>query len=166
MKDMVREAVFDLLGPASAGTHALDLFAGTGALGLEAVSRGASRATFIERHRPTAAVLRRNIAALGVADICELVIGDVFSWWRSQPALGPGPWLVFCSPPYDYYVDRCEDTLGLLRAIVQRAPSHSVVVVESDRRFDPAQLPHPDAWDIRRYGQTVIALWESSPTNR
>src|SRR5438105_2010542 len=53
MKDRVREAVFNLLGPSVTGSHAIDLFAGTGALGLEALSRGAARATFIERHFPT-----------------------------------------------------------------------------------------------------------------
>src|SRR6478736_322408 len=54
MKDRVREAVFNLLGPQVAGSHAIDLFAGTGALGIEAISRGATKATFIERHLPTA----------------------------------------------------------------------------------------------------------------
>src|SRR5437868_14777408 len=57
MKDRVREAVFNLLGPQIAGSHAIDLFAGTGALGLEAISRGASKATFIERHLPTAKLI-------------------------------------------------------------------------------------------------------------
>src|SRR6186713_2214397 len=60
MKDRVREAVFNLLGPQIKGTHAIDLFAGTGALGLEAVSRGASRATLIERHLPTAKLIEQN----------------------------------------------------------------------------------------------------------
>ena len=66
MKDRVREAIFNLIGPAIRGKHAMDLFAGTGALGLEALSRGADRATFIEQHFPTAKIIRQNIAALGV----------------------------------------------------------------------------------------------------
>ena len=68
MKDRVREAVFNLLGPAVVGKHALDLFAGTGALGFEALSRGAAAATFVERHFPTADHLRQTAASLGVAD--------------------------------------------------------------------------------------------------
>src|SRR5271154_2586301 len=68
MKDRVREAVFNLLGPSGKGKHALDLFAGTGALGFEALSRGAAAATFVERHFPTAGHIRRTATALGVAD--------------------------------------------------------------------------------------------------
>src|SRR4051794_22495694 len=62
MKDRVREAVFNLLGKQIAGSHAIDLFAGTGALGLEALSRGAARATFIERHFLTAKLIEENAA--------------------------------------------------------------------------------------------------------
>jgi len=66
MKDRVREALFNLLSNAVKGKVAIDLFAGTGALALEALSRGASRAVFIERHRPTAQAILRNSATLGV----------------------------------------------------------------------------------------------------
>src|SRR5205814_5859407 len=80
MKDRVREAVFNLLGPGVAGSHAIDLFAGTGALGLEALSRGAAQVTFIERHLPTLKLIEQNVKALGVADRAELVFGDAFHW--------------------------------------------------------------------------------------
>ena len=80
MKDRVREAVFNLVGPSIAGKHAIDLFAGTGALGLEALSRGASRATFIERHLPTAKVLEGNIRALGLSEVSTLARSDTFFW--------------------------------------------------------------------------------------
>src|SRR5215468_6014297 len=75
MKDRVREAVFNLLGPQVAGNHAIDLFAGTGALGLEAISRGAAKSTFIERHLPTSNLIKRNAAALGVAEQINVVFG-------------------------------------------------------------------------------------------
>src|SRR6476661_8043397 len=68
MKDRVREAVFNLLGTQVAGSHAIDLFAGTGALGLEAISRGAAMATFIERHLPTANLIQENASAIGIAE--------------------------------------------------------------------------------------------------
>ncbi len=106
MKDRVREAVFNLLGNTVRGKHALDLFAGTGALGLEALSRGAIRATLIEQHYPTAEVLRRNIATLGVEPQCEVITGNVFRRARWQHALSATPWLVFSSPPYAFYVQR------------------------------------------------------------
>src|SRR5688572_20874387 len=82
MKDRVREAVFNLVGPRVVGKLAIDLFAGTGALGLEALSRGAAKAIFLERHFPTAGIIRRNAATLGVADQCSVLPADTFIWAR------------------------------------------------------------------------------------
>jgi 16S rRNA (guanine966-N2)-methyltransferase len=158
MKDRVREAVFNLLGPAVKGKHALDLFAGTGALGLEALSRGAMRATFLEQHYPTADVLRRNIATLEVEKVCSVVTGNTFIWLRRGPELGPEPWIVFCSPPYDFYVERLDEMLPLIGTLLELAPPQSMFVVESDERFQPERLPNPPAWDVRRYLPAVIAI--------
>jgi len=121
MKDRVREAIFNLIGPAVKGCHAIDLFAGTGALGLEALSRGSVSATFIEKHIPTARVVEENIKTLEVGDRTELLMTSAFLWGkRNLPIFKPPvksqipnlkseispPWLVFCSPPYAFYVDR------------------------------------------------------------
>ncbi len=80
MKDRVREALFNLLGHAVEGKIAIDLFAGTGALALEALSRGASRAVLIERHRPTAQTIHRNATTLGVEAIVNITPSDTFLW--------------------------------------------------------------------------------------
>jgi 16S rRNA (guanine966-N2)-methyltransferase len=162
MKDRVREAVFNLLGYTVVGKHAIDLFAGTGALGLEAVSRGAVRATLIERHFPTADLIHQSIAELGIQAPCTVVPGDTFIWYRRQPDLGVAPWLVFCSPPYDFYVDRAADMLELLQGLAAAAPRESVMVVESDSRFDFQLLPSPDLWRIREYPPAVVGIWEKS----
>ena len=159
MKDRVREAVFNLVGPSVQGKHAVDLFAGTGALGLEAISRGAERATLIEQHVPTAAVIRRNVARLEVESLCEVVTANVFFWAGQPPELGATPWLVFSSPPYDFYVDRAGEMLDLVGGLIDSAPAESVFVVESDGRFDPAELPDPGAWDVRRYPPAVVAIY-------
>ena len=158
MKDRVREAVFNLVGPEIAGMHAIDLFAGTGAIGLEALSRGAARATLVERHFPTVRLIRQNAAALGVEDRTETVGADTFLWARDQPASSAAAWAVFCSPPYDFYVDRQGDMLGLIDSFVRRAPAGSVVVVEADERFEFATLPRPDDWDVRSYPPSVVGL--------
>jgi len=159
MKDRVREAIFNLLGPRVVGRHALDAFAGTGALGLEAVSRGAARATLIERHFPTAAVIRRNAASLGIESQCEVIAADAFYWvaqrWRSQE-----PIVAFISPPYDFYVDRRDEMLGLIARLCAQSPPESVVIVEADERFDFRLLPSTNAWQVRAYSPAVIALAE------
>jgi 16S rRNA (guanine(966)-N(2))-methyltransferase RsmD len=158
MKDRVREAVFNLLGPQVAGSHAIDLFAGTGALGFEAISRGAKRATFIERHLPTAKLIEQNAAAIGVSAQVQVVFGDAFR--RSgefQPDSGERL-TIFCSPPYDFYVDRREEILELIARWVEVSPSKSAIVVEADERFDFGSLPRAEAWDVRTYLPAVVGI--------
>lgn len=161
MKERVREALFNLVGPAAKGTFAIDLFAGTGALALEALSRGADRAIFIERHFPTARLIEQNIASLDVRDVSEVYAGDAFLWLRRQQdwsKFGERPWLVLCSPPYDFYVQRIEDMLGLLRDLHEQAPKGSIFAVESDQRFEFGLLENLGDWDVRAYPPAVIGI--------
>jgi 16S rRNA (guanine966-N2)-methyltransferase len=161
MKDRVREAVFNLIGPAVKGKHAIDLFAGTGALGLEALSRGAARATFIERHFPTSRIIEQNIAALDVGGQSEVVAANVFLWVRRQQdwaELTDSTWLVLCSPPYGFYVDCIGDMLELLRSLHDRAPQGSLFMVEADERFDFGRLADLGDWDVRTYPPAVIGI--------
>src|SRR5436305_10192051 len=120
MNHRTREAMFNLISTECNNRHAIDLFAGTGALGLEALSRGAASATFIEKHVPSARIVEENIRALAVEDRAQLLVTSAFLWAkRDLPSL-PSPsgrgqgegalsavysvsrrnWLVFCSPPY------------------------------------------------------------------
>ena len=159
MKDRLREAIFNLIGPAIQGKHVLDLFAGTGALALEALSRGAERATLIEQHHPTAHIIRQNVAVLGVESQTEIVAGNVFVWFRRRPLLGIVPWAVFCSPPYDFYVDRAGEIMELICGLMGAAPGESIFVVEADVRFDFRTLPDPEAWDLRPYRPAVVGIY-------
>jgi 16S rRNA (guanine966-N2)-methyltransferase len=163
MKDRVREALFNLVGPDVAGMQAVDLFAGTGALGLEALSRGANRATFIEQHFPTADQIRQNAAQLGCAAQCDVLGASAFIWARRPTVENSPPWIVFCSPPYAFYADRRAEMLALIREILQRAPTDSMLVVESDSAFEPRELPEPDDWNVRAYPPAVVALYRKSP---
>ena len=175
MKHRVREAIFNLVGMEATGTHALDLFAGTGALGLEAISRGAAGATFIERHVPTARVVRDNIERGGVGDACELISASAFVWgkkdlepWSQAAPQADRPWLVFVSPPYAFFVDRAEEMLGLIQSVKDSLPAGSLMVVEADARFDFDQLEggvradrHSDGWDVREYSPAVVGVWRA-----
>jgi 16S rRNA (guanine966-N2)-methyltransferase len=190
MKHRVRESIFNLVGTEIQGTHALDLFAGTGALGLEALSRGAAHVTFIERHVPTARVIEENIKALGVENECTLLVTSAFLWGkRDLPNADCGlriaesktgnlveqsairnpqsaiPWLVFCSPPYAFFVEREAEMLELIGGVVQHSPPESIVVVEADERFDFSLLPSGGReepgreWDVRTYAPAVVGVW-------
>jgi 16S rRNA (guanine966-N2)-methyltransferase len=168
MKDRVREALFNLVGPRVEGKHAIDLFAGTGALGLEAISRGAARATFIERHFPTVRVIRENIASLEIESQCQVFGADTFLWLRQQRARDPQllageAWLVLCSPPFDFYLDRLPQMRELLTDLRDAAPPDSLLVVESDQRFDFAAFEDLGDWDIRAYPPAILGLLSGPP---
>jgi 16S rRNA (guanine966-N2)-methyltransferase len=140
----------------------MDLFAGTGALGFEALSRGASHATFFEQHFPTGEIIRDNAVALELADRCQVVAGNTFIQLRRANPLGAfggdEPWVVFSSPPYSFYVDRRDDMLQLLARIESLAPSGSIVVVEADEQFDFGLLNEPTEWDLRDYSPAYVGL--------
>jgi 16S rRNA (guanine966-N2)-methyltransferase len=157
MKDRVREALFNLLGPLK-GAHAIDLFAGTGALAFEALSRGAERATLLEQHFPTAETVRQNAAALGVTNQCEVLAADAFVWAARTSASSDLPWLVFVSPPYELFVSRRDDMLNLVSRMIDRAPAGSTFVVEADRHFDFRLLPCSEQWDVREYLPAVVGI--------
>ena len=161
MKDRLRESVFDVLATAVVGKHAIDLFAGTGALGLEALSRGAARATLIERHFPTARLIEQTIASLGVAERASVYAGDAFLWPRQRldwTKLTEQPWLVLCSPPWAFFADRSADMVALITLLRERAPAESVFVVEADETFDFGLLAHIDPWELRDYPPARIGF--------
>ena len=167
MKDRVREAVFNLVGTAVQERLVIDLFSGTGAMGFEALSRGARQAVLIERRFPAVSVIRANASSLGIEDRVEVVAGDAFTWARRQPDLGSLPWLVFICPPYDFFDALGDQMLGLIRHLVEAAPAGSLFVVESDGRFKIEQLGLAEDWDVRSYPPAVIAIMEkANPDSR
>ena len=165
MKNRVREAMFNLVGPWVKGTYTIDLFAGTGAVGLESVSRGSVGATLIEKHFPTARIIRDNIQTLELDAEIEVVSGDAFHWLEHrmptqfQPPEGI-PWTMFFCPPYDFFVDRHDEMLQMIETMMERAPTGSHVIVESDSRFSKESFPASDRWDIRTYPPAVLMLLE------
>ena len=158
MKDRVREALFNLIGDDVQGKHALDIFAGTGALGIEALSRGAARATFVERHFPTADLLRGAVAELGIADRSEVFAGDAFIWAKRSLLSNDPPWLAFISPPWSLFHEQAAAMMELIHGLLDRWSPRSIVVVEADAEFDLNQLPTLDQWEVREYLPAVIAI--------
>lgn len=159
MKDRVREAVFNLIGPAAKGKEVIDLFGGTGGMAFEAISRGAVSARIIERRFPNAKMIEENAESLGIADRIEVQAGDTFIAYK-QLSPPTRPTLVFCCPPYDFYVERTREMLALIASMCEIAPPSSLILVEADARFDTSLLPHATAWDVRTYPPAVIALYE------
>jgi 16S rRNA (guanine966-N2)-methyltransferase len=153
--DRVREALFNLLASRTdlEGERVLDLFAGSGALGLEALSRGAAEATFVEQHGPALATIRANASALGVEANCRLVRGDAFRFLET--ASGDYA-VIFADPPYDLAgVERLPDA-----ALARLAPA-GIFALEHDRGHDFDD--HAALLTSRAYGRSVISLFGSDP---
>jgi 16S rRNA (guanine966-N2)-methyltransferase len=151
--DRVREALFSMLGELD-GVVALDLFAGTGALGIEALSRGAGRVVFVERDGAAIKALRANLAQLGLAPPeAEVSVGDALVALRTARRAGETYDLVFVDPPYRQVRELGGELSALLPALL--APG-ARVVLESDRRA-PAELPL-EVVQRRRYGDTTITI--------
>lgn len=171
MKHRTREAIFNLIGAGCGGRHAIDLFAGTGALGLEAISRGSPSATLIEKHVPTSRIVAENIRLLGLEDRATLLVTSAFVWGKrdlpTQAAAADRPWLVFCSPPYAFYNDRQAEMLDLIGRIRELAPADSIFVVEAEQPFDfdlIRNLPSQGngAWDVRQYFPAIVGVWHAA----
>jgi 16S rRNA (guanine966-N2)-methyltransferase len=156
--DFVREAIFNLLGDSIVDRVAIDLYAGTGALGLESLSRGASRAIFVELNRDNVALIHRNIATLRYEDRTRVHLADARRWARSFEPAEDTPLAVFLDPPYREYENHPERVRQTLEHLVERLPVESILVVESRSGLDDAVLPDIDAWDIRKYGGTQVAI--------
>jgi 16S rRNA (guanine(966)-N(2))-methyltransferase RsmD len=148
--DRVREALFSTLGPIE-DARVLDLFAGSGALGIESLSRGASEATFVDSSGAAARAVRENLAALGAT--AEVRRADARAFLRNARAAGRQYDLVFLDPPYRRAGALAEALAADL--VVVLAPG-ARVVAESDRRHALA-LPLPLQTE-RRYGDTVIRI--------
>lgn len=151
--DRVREALFNLVGARADldGLAVLDLFAGSGALALEALSRGAGSATLVERHGPTLAVARRNAAALGLA--VTAIRADALVFLRRLPSGRPFG-LAFADPPYDL------PEIPALPALVRpHLAEDALFVLEHDTRHDFADAPGLVV--ARAYGQTVVSIFDA-----
>jgi 16S rRNA (guanine966-N2)-methyltransferase len=140
----VRQAIFNSLDSAGLIEDAVvvDLYAGSGALGIEALSRGAARCTFVEKDRAALAALRENIAALGLIEQAKVVASDALTYCASMPDVD----IALIDPPYRF--EQWPEVLGTVRA--------EVVVAESDRETEPAE-----GWEqvrSKHYGRTWVTM--------
>jgi 16S rRNA (guanine966-N2)-methyltransferase len=147
--DKVREALFAIIGDVT-GIRVLDLFAGSGALGIEALSRGAAEAVFVDKAGPAVAAIKRNLADLGLeAEVHRREARRFLKAAEGEPPFG----LVFCDPPYDSATASAGTLVELLPPVLTES---ALIVTESDKR-SPLLLPFPLVRE-RTYGDTRLAV--------
>jgi 16S rRNA (guanine966-N2)-methyltransferase len=162
---MVREALFSILGDAVPGRPFFDLFGGTGVVGLEALSRGASSVTFVERDFRLAQAIEDHLKEFHLAERGKVVRGEVYRWARAWRAPAE-PVTLFLSPPFIDYERRLDEFLGLVVLLKQKTADGSVLVLQSEKNALKS-LPGRQDWDERHYGRNELFFWvkgERTPT--
>ena len=154
--DRVKESIFNILGEEVDGKHILDLFAGTGNLGIESLSRGATRAVFVEKEKSAIDLIKKNLSHCGFDDRGHVITGEVERAIRHLHRKGEVFDFIFMDPPYRRGL--VQKTLELLEA----QPLHhedSILVIEHDRREPLSESM--EKWVLlrkRRFGDTVVSF--------
>jgi 16S rRNA (guanine(966)-N(2))-methyltransferase RsmD len=152
--DRVKETLFAILGERVPGARVLDLYAGSGAVGIEALSRGADAVDFVERSRGAIGVLRANLERTHLADRARVHALDVERFLDA----GGGPWdLVVADPPYE-----ARAIVAPLRAASQRLEPGGVLVLKHFWRSEPPEIPGLATVRRRRFGETMLTFMEAT----
>lgn len=153
----MRISVFEILRPRLEGARVIDLFAGTGSLGIEALSRGADRALFYDVDRRSLDAVSKNLERLGFAGKGQAVFGDAF---EAAARLEPAD-LVFVDPPYDFYVERAAEMRRLLETLLGRVVTapEGRVISEHRPKEGLGEVAGGKIVDERRYGETIVTFY-------
>lgn len=155
----VRESLFSILGNAVPGRAFYDIFAGTGVVGLEAVSRGASEARLIEGDSKNVAAIEKAVKEFGITPRVQVLRADVYRW--AERWLPPTqPVTVFLSPPFpDLEKDKIGSFLNLVETIRAKLPDDSVLVIQAEDGFPLETISDIESWDVRKYGRNVLMFF-------
>jgi 16S rRNA (guanine(966)-N(2))-methyltransferase RsmD len=159
--DRVKQSLFDIVAPLVEGAVVYDLFAGTGSLGLESLSRGARLVYFFESDRTALARLNQNIMALRASERSRIIPGDLFKWFerstvRPDPAGPRQADLIFLDPPYRFLRERGDEIVQLVFHLTQGHLKPSSTLVFRHDSHDQLPLPKLDRYDVREYGGMTL----------
>ena len=159
ISDRVKEAVFNILGDTIVESQVLDLFAGTGSVGIEALSRGAEKAVFVEKHPKAITTIRANLRRTALEAEARVVRADVFKFLASTPQ----PFdLIYVAPPQ--YLGLWSKTLLALDAVPEWLYPRGLAVVQIfPKEIEPLSLANLRLSDQRKYGSTLLCFYEPLP---
>jgi 16S rRNA (guanine966-N2)-methyltransferase len=170
--DRAKQSLFDILAPRIEGAAVYDLFAGTGSMGLECLSRGAAKVTFFERDRSALARLRKNLTALGELAKSIIIDKDIFRWFgegvvrveRSR-VVQPTADLIFLDPPYAFVRENTTELRSLAHALATHHLKPDGILIFRHDRSDTLDLPGLAVFDQRIYGSMAIDLLQPPATS-
>lgn len=155
--DRVKQALFNIIGSDIQNAHFLDIFAGTGGVGIEALSRGAARTTFFEKDRRALKTLRANLDHTRLSEAAEVIPGDAFKLLRDHASGGFD--YLYIAPPQ--YKEMWKKTLQTLDShLPWMNPDAWVIVQMHPREYEDLELDHLVEFDQRKYGSTLLVFYE------
>lgn len=156
--DRLRETLFNILGPTVNGATFVDLYAGTGAVGIEAISRGAHRSIFVEQHAPAVALIRRNLESLGIDSDAEILRMDVSRAIEHLESRRVHAQFIFMDPPYAA-IDECEHALNALGESSVVAPDGRVIVEHLKKRELPELVGELELARVVEQGDAALSFY-------
>jgi 16S rRNA (guanine(966)-N(2))-methyltransferase RsmD len=155
--DRVRESIFNMIGSSIAGAKILDLFAGFGAMGLEALSRGAEFVTFVEKSKRAADVIKTNLGRLGFQN-GQVIPADVYRFFRTAKKKEERYDIIFSDPPYKIFHEVWIGDLWL--GVAELLEDQGIFIVEHPSKWSPpAVMLNLQLNDSRKYGQTSVSFY-------
>jgi 16S rRNA (guanine966-N2)-methyltransferase len=164
--DRVKQSVFDVLMPYLADAVVFDVFAGTGSLGLESISRGCKSAIFFESDPSALALLGKNILALKVESRAKIVRGDLFAWFAAERTGVLQADLLFLDPPYRFLNDRASELKTLAENITSKYLSPTGQIIFRHDLRDSLELPNLHPFDVRDYGSMRVDFLVQTASQR
>lgn len=158
--DRTKEALFSILGSWIVGARVLDLFSGTGSVGIEALSRGAAQATFVENNPAATRVIGENLRLTGLAQHALVKRADVFKFLEQEPPQGQAYDLIYIAPPQ--YKGLWIKTIQTVDRQLNKwlLPDGAVLVQIHPIEFEELTLQHLVLYDERKYGSTILCFYE------
>ena len=161
---MVREALFSILGNAVPDRAFYDVFAGTGANGLEAISRGASESIFLEKDLRLAQDIEKHLQKFAIAARGRVLKIDVYRW--AERWMAPAnPVNIFLSPPFADLTNKLDEFIATVTLLMQKSSPDSTVSLQGELGFPEDRLPELANWDIRKYGRNMLYIWSKPLAN-
>ena len=162
MRSRVRESLFAMIGDRIVGSRVLDVFAGSGALAMEAISRGARRATLVERDSKVIALIQKNLRTLGLEAQCEVLAADAYRLFDKHPPEEPFD-IVLLDPPFPDFARAPDRTPWQLarRLGAEFLAENGVIAIEHPTRGPVSTPPEGlEGLKAHRYGETSLTLWQ------
>jgi 16S rRNA (guanine966-N2)-methyltransferase len=153
--DRVKQSLFDILTPRIESARVYDLFAGTGSMGLECLSRGAAHAIFFEADRSAIERLKKNVATLKLQSRSQIIPGDLFKWFSTTTPTAPAD-LIFLDPPYRFLKEQPEKLRKLAQSIAKNHLTPTGLIIFRHDAKDELELPPLKPTDRREYGGMVL----------